>query len=196
VTAGTVPDLNLPSPAAASTSITAAVPVTAPSPSGPFENKPDASPAPQPIDSRPAVAALPEMSAAAKSEPVRDLSLRLGDGPSNQVNVKIQERAGEVHVAVLSSSPALTSDLRQQVGELVVKLDRAGYHAETFKPGQPASAQSTSGQSSSQQKDSSGGQPQQDTRQQGRQKRPNQAQWLEQINGSLASTPNKGKQTL
>jgi len=154
-------------------------------------------PVSEPVDSRPDAAALPATNAAPKSEPVRDLSIRIGDSPSNQIDVKIQERAGEVHVAVLSSSPSLTTDLRQQVGDLVGKLDRAGYHAETFKPtsstaSQQASSQSDSGQ---QQGSASGEQQQQeDARQQflGRQRKSNQSQWLQQMNGNFGPTAVEG----
>jgi hypothetical protein len=154
-----------------------------------------AAPAPettaQPTDSRPAAAALPETHSTAKSEPVRDLSIRIGDSPGTQVDVKIRERAGEIHVAVLSSSPSLTTNLREQVGDLVGKLDRAGYHAETFKSPSTTASQQSSNQSDSGQQDSSGGnrqqQQQEDARQQflGRQKRSNQTQWVQQMNGGL-----------
>jgi hypothetical protein len=154
----------------------------------------------QPLDARPTVAALPDAATASKTEPVRDLSIRIGNTAGNQVDVKIQERAGEVHVSVLSSNSALTSDLRQQVGDLVGKLDRAGYHAETFKPNSSTpSPQSPNQSDSGQERESSGGrqqqQQQQETAQQqfmGRQKRSNQAQWLQQMNGSFGLTATEG----
>ena len=148
----------------------------------------------QPTDSRPEIAALPPSSSASKTEPVRDLSIRLGNGPGNQVDVRIQERAGEVHVAVLSNSSSLNSNLREQVGDLVGKLDRAGYHAETFKVSTPAGSQASS-QSNTEQ-DLSGRQQQQqeEARQQssGRQKRSNQNQWLQQMNGTFGPTAIEG----
>jgi hypothetical protein len=161
--------------------------------------KHESDPTTHPLDARPEVAALPEAGVMSKAEPVRDLSIRIGNDTGNQVDVKIQERAGEVHVSVLSSSPTLTSDLRQQVGDLVGKLDRAGYHAETFKPTSSTPSQQTSNQSDQgQDRDSSGGrqqQQQQETAQQqflGRQKRSNQAQWLQQMNGSFGLTATEG----
>jgi hypothetical protein len=157
-------------------------------------------PTTQPVDARPNVAALPDAAAASKVEPIRDLSIRIGNTAGNQVDVKIQERAGEVHVSVLSSNSALTSDLRQQVGDLVGKLDRAGYHAETFKPtSSAASPQSPSQSDSGQERDSSGGRQQQQQQQEtarqqfmGRQKRSNQAQWLQQMNGSFGQGATEG----
>jgi hypothetical protein len=174
--------------------------VTASTPSAaPPVTKHESEPTTQPQDARPDVAALPEAGAMSRSEPVRDLSIRIGNNPGNQVDVKIQERAGEVHVSVLSSSPSLTSDLRQQVGDLVGKLDRAGYHAETFKPTSSTPSQQTSNQSEQgQDRDSSGGrqqQQQQETAQQqflGRQKRSNQTQWLQQMNGSFGLSATEG----
>jgi hypothetical protein len=173
--------------------------VTASTPSAASpDTKHESEPTTQPLDARPEAAALPEAGVMSKSEPVRDLSIRIGDNPGNQVDVKIQERAGEVHVSVLSSSPTLTSDLRQQVGDLVGKLDRAGYHAETFKPTSSTPSQQTSNQSDQgQDRESSGGrqQQQQETAQQqflGRQKRSNQAQWLQQMNGSFGPTATEG----
>jgi hypothetical protein len=144
----------------------------------------------QVVDARPDAAALPAVSTAVNSPPLRDLSIRIGDSPSNQVDVKIQERAGEVHVSVLSNNPALTSDLRQQVGELVGKLDNAGYHAETFKPASAVASQQSSNQFEvDHQQDFQRGQQQQqeDARQQflNRQKRSNQSQWLQQMNGNF-----------
>jgi hypothetical protein len=142
------------------------------------------------VDARPAAAAIPATDGTPKSEPVRDLSIRIGDSPGNQVDVKIQERGGEVHVAVLSSSPSLNNDLRQQVGDLVGKLDRAGYHAETFKPSTSTTSQQASNQSDAGQQQSSPGsqqQQQEEARQQfvGRQKKTNPSQWLAQMNGGF-----------
>ncbi len=179
------PDTNV--PVTAQPAFATVIP-TAPSASqantaGPRTDVAGAQPSPE---ARPTAAALPETSTIAKSEPVRDLSIRIGDSSSNQVDVKIQERAGEVHVAVQSSSPSLTTDLRQQVGDLVGKLDRAGYHAEIMKP---AAADASSKQTANTGQDSAPGQnkQQQDNPPQrfARQKRANQSQWLQQMNGSL-----------
>jgi hypothetical protein len=156
--------------------------------------KEESAPVNQPTDERPAAAALPDTSASPKSEPLRDLSLRIGTSPTNQVEVKLQERAGELHVAVLSSSPALTTDLRQQVGDLVGKLDRAGYHAETFGASPSlASKQSDSQSGAGQQQEPSGRQQPQDQQQNpGGRKRPNQPQWLQEMNTSFGPTAAEG----
>jgi hypothetical protein len=116
---------------------------------------------------------------------VRDLSLRIGNTPGNQVDVKIQERAGEVHVAVLSSSSSLTTDLKQQVGDLIGKLDRAGYHAEALRQPASSAGQSTLNQPGDGQQDLPGRQQQPQERQQqatARQKRTAQPQWLQEMN--------------
>ncbi len=139
----------------------------------------------QPIDARPTTADLPAKSNSTNSDPVRDLSLRLGSTPGNQVEVKIQERAGEVHVAVLSSSPSLSTDLKQQVGDLIGKLDKAGYHAEALRQAVSSTAAQSSNQPGAGQQDFSGRQQQERQQGQGRQKRNTQPQWLQEMNTTL-----------
>ena len=155
----------------------------------------ESAPARHSLDTRPVAAALPEATAASKSEPVRDLSLRLGNTPSNQVEVKIQERAGELHVAVSSSNSELTSDLRQQVGELVGKLDRAGYHTETVRLPSTPTMQNASQASAGQQDLPNGNQQQQNPREQSpaRQKKATQPQWLQEINTTFGPTAIQGE---
>ncbi len=185
----------------APTMVTAAVPIAADlTPSTTQKTTKDqGDPIAPPVDARPKVAALPDTAVAPRAEPVRDLSIRIGNSAGNQVDVKIQERAGEVRVSVLSSNPGLTSDLRQQVGDLVGKLDRAGYHIETFKAAPPlSSGQSSNSSDPGQGRDTNGGHQQQQqeeaARQQllSRQKRTDQAQWLQQLNGSFGSAPTEG----
>jgi hypothetical protein len=176
-------------PAPQAATATVAIEPVAVSP--PIKGQPEAAAMPHhAVDARPEVAALPNTSALPKSDPVRDLSIRIGDSAGNQVDVKIQEKAGEIHVAVLSNNPSLNTDLRQQVGELAGKLDRAGYHAETFKSTSlAASQQSANASGSGQQQGFAGGQQQQqeEARQQflNRTKKSNQAQWRQQMSGNL-----------
>lgn len=193
--------LNNQSPTQVATLVTTPVPITVdPAPNATrTATKDESEPSTEPVDARPKVAALPDTAVASKTEPVRDLSIRIGNSGGNQVDVKIQERAGEVRVSVFSSSPGLTSDLRQQVGDLVGKLDHAGYHTETFKAAPPTSSgQSSNLSDQGQEKEASGGrqqQQQQETARQqilGRQKRTNQDQWLQQLNGSFGLTATEG----
>ena len=156
----------------------------APAPTQNVATKADPIPVNQPSDERPVAAALPDTNSSSKSEPLRDLSLHIGSSPTNQVEVKVQERAGALHVAVLSSSPNLTADLRQQVGDLVGKLDRAGYHAETFGPSASLSSKQSDSQSGTgqQQEPSGREQPQNQQQNQGGRKRTTQPQWMQEMN--------------
>lgn len=86
-------------------------------------------------DKLPAAAApeLPEPPAP-RTEPARDISFRIASA-THPVDIKLVERAGEIHVAVRSLDPALTKSLQANVSELAGKLERSGFHAETFIPG-------------------------------------------------------------
>jgi hypothetical protein len=146
-------------------------------------------------DPQPAASAtvLPHADWAAKSEPVRDLSLLVGSSSTGQVEVKVQERAGEIRVAVHSSNPELTTELRQQLGDLVGKLERSGYHTETYKPSlTPASPQSSNPSGTGQQQDLPGRQQQQQQQGGGRQKKVNQPQWVQEMNTTFGPTPVEG----
>jgi hypothetical protein len=79
--------------------------------------------------------------------PVRDLSLRLTSATNEQVDIKVQDKGGQLSVVVHSNSPELSADLRQQVGDLVSKLDRAGIHTEIEKPGSSSLSAQSSGPS-------------------------------------------------
>jgi hypothetical protein len=139
---------------------------------------------------RPPVAAPPEPTLQPKTEPLRDLAIRLSPDGSGQVDLKIQERAGEVHVAVHSASPELTSDLRQHIGDLVTNLDRSGFRTETYKPTaetSSATASRSAGQSAHDpQQDLPGRQQSQQHQQQqqpfGRPRKSKQPQWLTEMN--------------
>ncbi len=165
-------------------------------PSEPVKATAPATATPQSSEAAPLPSRLiPEPAApVASSQPVRDLSFHIGAGTANQVDVRIQDRAGEVRVAVHSSDPELTTDMRQQLGDLVVRLDRAGYHSETFKPtSETQSAQSSSESSDSGKQDSSGdSQQQQQEQPQGRQRKDAQPKWLQEMNGSFGSKSSQG----
>ncbi len=125
--------------------------------------------------------------------PIRDVSVRL-DSDSQRVDVKLSERNGELHVEVKSVDPALTTDLRAGLHELIGGLDKSGFRAEAWHPGetQRHNADATAGVSRS-----SGDQPQsqsgEDPRRQGRnahdpeyaqprRNRGSNTEWMNQIN--------------
>lgn len=56
------------------------------------------------------------------------------DRRPESVEVKVLERAGQVHVAVRSADPQLNRSLGEGLGELVANLESRGYSAETWRP--------------------------------------------------------------
>jgi len=67
------------------------------------------------------------------SQPVRDVTLHL-TSDSQSVDVKLVDRGGELHVAVHSADPVLTTDLRSRVHDLIGGLEKSGFRAETWQP--------------------------------------------------------------
>jgi hypothetical protein len=97
-------------------------------------------------------------------QPVRDLSVRL-TADSQHIDVKLTDRGGELHVAVRSADPVLSTDLRSRLDELVGGLDRSGFRAEAWHSGDAQHGPITPVSSTSDQPQfQSGGDP----RQQGR----------------------------
>jgi hypothetical protein len=81
-----------------------------------------------------------------KPGPVRELSLTLpntaadGDKKAGDVEVRVLESAGQVQVTVKTADNQLAQDLRQQLGDLVTRLEHSGYQTETWHPGGTAPA--------------------------------------------------------
>jgi hypothetical protein len=55
------------------------------------------------------------------------------------VDIKLLDRGGELHFAVHSANPDLTTDLRATVHDLVGGLEKSGFHTDTWQPGDPQS---------------------------------------------------------
>ena len=68
------------------------------------------------------------------TESVRDISLRLTSKDQAPVQVRLSERAGELHVSVRTPDTGLTRGLRDGLTELVGRLENSGYRAETWQP--------------------------------------------------------------
>ena len=71
--------------------------------------------------------------AARAAEAVRDISLNLSTKDQN-VQVRLSERAGELHVTVRTPDSTLTHGLREGLSDLMGRLERGGYRAETWQP--------------------------------------------------------------
>jgi hypothetical protein len=128
------------------------------------------------------LAAAPQLRTGAAQE----ISIRIAPPDSPAVDLRVIERAGQVHVDVRTSDSAMQTSLRQDLGTLTNSLERAGYHTETFTPssalGRAASSAQTGNHENQQDPsqnrggagDFSGGR-----RQQQQQKRP--GTWLEEL---------------
>lgn len=102
-------------------------------------------------------------------EVVRAISLNLSS-KDQSVQVRLSERAGELHVTVRTPDAGLTHGLREGLSDLVGRLEHGGYRAEAWQPGGSASndrgQDSPSRRGSSQQQNSGGkGSGQQDNSQ-------------------------------
>ena len=78
----------------------------------------------------PPVAEAPKLHAGA----VQEIAVRIAGPEAQSVDLRVTERAGQIHVAVRTPDADLQTSLRQDLGSLSGSLERAGYHAETFVP--------------------------------------------------------------
>ncbi len=74
----------------------------------------------------------------AAHSPVRDIRLQVG-GPERHADVRLTERAGEVHVAVRTPDSRLAGALREDLPALAARLEATGFRAEAWHPGTAAS---------------------------------------------------------
>lgn len=160
-------------------------------------------PAPEPA-AAPAVIQVPEPAReTAKSAPIRELSLQLPAGGDKSVDLHIVDDRGKLHVEVRTSDVQLASSLRDNVGDLVQKLDHSGYRTEARDQVAATGAASRSnqsgpdgGKSSSEQDRQPGGQgghsgqPQQQGHGRG-----NRPRWLEEIVTNFRAAAQKEQET-
>jgi len=115
--------------------------------------------------------------------PARDIALRLNASDNSAVEVRLSERAGEVHVAVRSADPSLTESVRARLPELVDRLNARGFETEIWRPEQPAAAERGGSHPNP---DSQREQPSEQQPGNGRQKRDQaQPEWMEELSESL-----------
>jgi Flagellar hook-length control protein FliK len=116
----------------------------------------------------------------------QEITIRIERPDASPVDLRVVERAGQLHVDVRTPDGAMQTSLRADLGTLTNSLQRAGYHTETFTPsttlGRTASSAQTSNQDdhqdSSQNRGGSGSFSG-DRRQQQQQKR--SGTWLEEL---------------
>ena len=73
------------------------------------------------------------------ASPVQEISMRIAGPAMPSVDLRVTERAGEIHVDVRTPDADLETALRGDLGTLTNALDRAGYRTETFVPHESAS---------------------------------------------------------
>jgi hypothetical protein len=67
---------------------------------------------------------------------LKSVSLEFTPDGAGDVRLRVTERAGEVHISLHSSDPALSGRLHEGVHDLVGSLTGAGYDAQAWEPGQ------------------------------------------------------------
>jgi hypothetical protein len=68
------------------------------------------------------------------AEALREIRLEVAAGREQNVQLRFVERGGEVTLAVRAADPVLRESLRQALPELGERLERGGYHTETWQP--------------------------------------------------------------
>jgi hypothetical protein len=102
----------------------------------------DARPRESAPDSPPAAAAEPASAPEApKLAVAHDIKLELAGQGDRRVEVRVSERAGDMHVEVRTLDTGLAGDLREELPALATKLEQAGFRAETWHPAGTAERQ-------------------------------------------------------
>jgi hypothetical protein len=139
-------------------------------------------------------ASVPEPAADTKAAPLREITLKVGGDSDRSVDLHIVNERGKLHVEVRTSDSQLAASLRDNVGDLVQKLDRSGFRAEPASIHESSPISSGSSQRGDlgnesghnpgrgeQQSGSQGGDSQPGQHQQQGQGRGNRPRWLEEI---------------
>jgi len=67
--------------------------------------------------------------------PLRSLSVQISQPGQERVELRVVDRAGELHVALRTQNPELSQGLRLSLPELVDRLHDTGFQAEGWRPG-------------------------------------------------------------
>ncbi len=134
------------------------------------------------------------------SESVRDISLKLTSQDQSSVQVRLSERAGELHVSVRTPDAGLTRGLREGLTDLVGRLEHSGYRTETWQPADHASTgqdqrRDSPSQRNSSQQQSSGGSGSDDRRQQNSRDHQEPEAQTPQWVGELESSPQRSNRS-
>jgi hypothetical protein len=69
-----------------------------------------------------------------KPAAVREISFQSASPEAGSVKVQLIDRGGDIRISVRSSDPNFTHALQRDVGQLVTKLDHAGYETKVWNP--------------------------------------------------------------
>jgi hypothetical protein len=127
-----------------------------------------------PVSSPPAAATEPAAAPEApKPAAAHDIKLELAGRGDQRVEVRVSERAGDMHVEVRTPDTGLAGDLRADLPGLASKLEQTGFRAETWHPAGTAERQGAAeaapgggAQNSERQPGQNGGQRERDAQQQ------------------------------
>jgi hypothetical protein len=123
----------------------------------------------------------------------QEIAVSVASSDDQKVEVRLVERAGEVHVSVRTTDETLAHTMREDLGSLTGKLAQNGFNTESYSPARAESSSSSNQRGASENQDSNGGSqqgsrhggssPQQQSQQESRNRRP---AWLEAMENSLA----------
>ena len=132
----------------------------------------------KPRESVPAAATEPAAEAP-KPAAAHDIKLEVAGQGDQRVEVRVSERAGDMHVEVRTPDSGLAGDLREDLPALASKLEQTGFRAETWHPagtaerlGTVEAAAGAASQNSERQPGHNGGQRERDAQQQPKPKAP------------------------
>jgi hypothetical protein len=96
---------------------------------GRAEHTAEAEPPPQPA--RPQTDSASE---APRPPAAHDIQLQVVGQGDSRVEVRVTERAGDVHVSVSTPDSHLAGELRADLPALTTRLEQTGFHTETWRP--------------------------------------------------------------
>jgi hypothetical protein len=99
-----------------------------------------------------------------------DIKIAVNDG-GQRVELRVVERAGDIHVTVRTPDDRLATTLREDLPSLSAKLERSGFQSEMWRPsasasGEPKTIETSSGNAAHDSHEQAGGRQQQDNPQQ------------------------------
>jgi hypothetical protein len=117
-------------PAAASPAGLSASPLGAPNARPDGQTRPER---PAAAEQLPPAATAPD-DPPAKPAAAHDIQLQVGGQGDSRIEVRVTERAGDVHVSVSTPDTRLAGELREDLPALASRLEQSGFRAETWHP--------------------------------------------------------------